>query len=181
VTLDYGQAATLTGGGNNPNYQAVTSKVTIASITDGTSNTAMFAETTRSTSVQNAVTEVPVNSLLNVYEYTGASSGFTTTVPIQNCQSSGARLRYRGQEWYRNLPPTAFYSHTLTPNSTLFDCLNATGINCSHTAARSYHPGGVNVVFCDGSVHFAKNSVSPATWYALGTRAGGEVISSDSY
>jgi prepilin-type processing-associated H-X9-DG protein len=47
--------------------------------------------------------------------------------------------------------------------------------------ASSKHPGGVNALFADGSVHFIKNSVSPITWYALGTIAGGEVISSDSY
>jgi prepilin-type N-terminal cleavage/methylation domain-containing protein/prepilin-type processing-associated H-X9-DG protein len=48
-------------------------------------------------------------------------------------------------------------------------------------AASSYHPGGVNAAFADGSVHFIKNSINPVTWYALGTIAGGEVISSDSY
>jgi prepilin-type N-terminal cleavage/methylation domain-containing protein len=42
--------------------------------------------------------------------------------------------------------------------------------------ARSYHVGGVNAVSMDGSVKFWSNSVSPATWQALGTRAGGEVI-----
>jgi prepilin-type N-terminal cleavage/methylation domain-containing protein/prepilin-type processing-associated H-X9-DG protein len=48
-------------------------------------------------------------------------------------------------------------------------------------AASSFHSGGVNALFADGSVHFIKNSISPVTWYALGTVAGGEVISSDSY
>ena len=47
--------------------------------------------------------------------------------------------------------------------------------------ASSYHAGGVNALFADGSVHFVKNSISPVTWYSLGTIAGGEVISSDSY
>ena len=46
---------------------------------------------------------------------------------------------------------------------------------------RSRHPGGVNTLFGDGSVHFMKNSISPQTWVALGSIAGGEVISSDSY
>jgi prepilin-type processing-associated H-X9-DG protein len=48
-------------------------------------------------------------------------------------------------------------------------------------AASSYHPGGVNTLFADGSVRFAKNSVSAVTWRGLGTIAGGEVISADSY
>jgi len=45
----------------------------------------------------------------------------------------------------------------------------------------SWHPGGVNVTLADGSVRFVKNSINIQTWMALGTRAGGEVISSDSY
>ena len=47
--------------------------------------------------------------------------------------------------------------------------------------ATSNHPGGVNVLFCDGSVHFLKNTTNPQTWWALGSRASGEIISSDSY
>ncbi len=47
--------------------------------------------------------------------------------------------------------------------------------------SRSYHPGGVNALFADGSVHFVKNSITLQTWRALGTVCGGEVISSDSY
>jgi prepilin-type processing-associated H-X9-DG protein len=47
--------------------------------------------------------------------------------------------------------------------------------------SRSYHPGGVNALFADGSVHWIKNSINYQTWHALGTIAGGEVISSDSY
>jgi prepilin-type N-terminal cleavage/methylation domain-containing protein/prepilin-type processing-associated H-X9-DG protein len=42
--------------------------------------------------------------------------------------------------------------------------------------ARSYHPGGVNTLFMDGSVRFVGNSISQAAWRAMGTRAGGEVI-----
>ena len=33
----------------------------------------------------------------------------------------------------------------------------------------------------DGSVRAIKNSVSQTVWWALGTMAGGEVISADSY
>ena len=47
--------------------------------------------------------------------------------------------------------------------------------------AQSNHPGGVNVMMADGSVRFVKDSISPQTWMALGTRANGEIITSDSY
>jgi prepilin-type processing-associated H-X9-DG protein len=46
---------------------------------------------------------------------------------------------------------------------------------------RSYHPGGVDTLFADGSVRFMKDSVNGNTWRALGTIQGGEVLSSDSF
>ncbi len=45
----------------------------------------------------------------------------------------------------------------------------------------SYHPGGANVTMGDGSVRFLKNSINISTVWALGSRAGGEIISADSY
>jgi prepilin-type processing-associated H-X9-DG protein len=45
----------------------------------------------------------------------------------------------------------------------------------------SHYPGGVNVVFGDGAVKFIKDPINLQVWRALGTRAGGEVLSSDSY
>jgi prepilin-type N-terminal cleavage/methylation domain-containing protein/prepilin-type processing-associated H-X9-DG protein len=47
--------------------------------------------------------------------------------------------------------------------------------------ASSTHPGGANVLFGDGSVKFIKSSISQPTWWSLGTRNGGEVISADAY
>jgi prepilin-type processing-associated H-X9-DG protein len=47
--------------------------------------------------------------------------------------------------------------------------------------ANSQHPGGCNVGLGDGSVRFIKSSIAIQTWWALGTRIGGEVVSSDSY
>ena len=46
-------------------------------------------------------------------------------------------------------------------------------------AARSFHSGGVNVLFADGSVKFIKDSINLETWRALSTKDGGEVVSSD--
>ena len=46
-------------------------------------------------------------------------------------------------------------------------------------SARSYHAGGVNVLFADGSGRFVADGIAPATWTGLGTRAGGEPVSGD--
>jgi prepilin-type processing-associated H-X9-DG protein len=43
-------------------------------------------------------------------------------------------------------------------------------------AARSRHPGGVQVALCDGSVRFVENGIALDTWRALSTTRGGEVI-----
>jgi prepilin-type N-terminal cleavage/methylation domain-containing protein/prepilin-type processing-associated H-X9-DG protein len=49
-------------------------------------------------------------------------------------------------------------------------------VQAAREAARNWHPGGVNVLFGDGSVHFVKNTIDSGTWAAVGTCAGGEVI-----
>ena len=45
----------------------------------------------------------------------------------------------------------------------------------------SRHPGGANMLFADGSVHFLKNTINPIPWRALATRNMGELISADQY
>jgi prepilin-type N-terminal cleavage/methylation domain-containing protein/prepilin-type processing-associated H-X9-DG protein len=55
-------------------------------------------------------------------------------------------------------------------------------INCTNDGELySFHPGGANAVFADGSVHFLKADVSIRLLAALVTRAGGEVVSADDY
>ena len=38
------------------------------------------------------------------------------------------------------------------------------------------HPGGVNVLYADGSVRFIKESIDPKIFEALSTKSGGEVV-----
>jgi prepilin-type processing-associated H-X9-DG protein len=45
--------------------------------------------------------------------------------------------------------------------------------------ADSDHPGGVNILMADGHVRFVKDGIQPRVWWALGTRAGGEIINGD--
>ena len=77
------------------------------------------------------------------------------------------------------------YSHTQTPNRTIASShhdINQDGRGTiTMIGASSNHPGGVNVLFMDGSVRFVKNSVNYQTWYAIATPNNGEVVSSDSF
>jgi prepilin-type N-terminal cleavage/methylation domain-containing protein/prepilin-type processing-associated H-X9-DG protein len=58
---------------------------------------------------------------------------------------------------------------------------NQGGPSYAALTADSYHPGGVNALLGDGSVRFIKDAINGASWRALGTIAGGEVISGDAY
>jgi prepilin-type processing-associated H-X9-DG protein len=160
----------------NPEYRKAV-PVKLASITDGLSNTTMFSETKRSHSTTGLTADLQPTDPLNV-QILPAINNFT---PDAACLAPAAsRIVYRGQQYYRNLVETGYYNHTTPPNHKNFDCGSSSFVN-AHLAARSYHPGGVNVGFCDGSVHFIKDSTNLASWQALGSRAGAEVLSSDSY
>ena len=86
-----------------------------------------------------------------------------------------------GLKAYRGRHPYCYYTHTYPPNREGPDCISHTSNNSGHFAARSYHSGGVNVLFADGSVHFITNNIAFAAWQALGTRGGGEVVDASAY
>jgi prepilin-type N-terminal cleavage/methylation domain-containing protein/prepilin-type processing-associated H-X9-DG protein len=77
------------------------------------------------------------------------------------------------------------YDHWNTPNKWSCEATNSadasTGGPTDAITATSNHPGGVNVGFCDGSVHFIKDSINVQTWWGLGTRNQAEIIGSDQY
>ncbi len=81
------------------------------------------------------------------------------------------------------LPPNTLSPAGSPPLDTDLSSANEAdgGPTYSAVTSRSYHPGGVNSLFADGSVHFIKNAINFQTWRGLGTIGGGEVISSDSY
>ena len=95
----------------------------------------------------------------------------------------------RGYRWQTGSPGLTLTNIILTPNSQQYpfsgcrwDCASTCGVDFGHLhVPSSLHPGGVNVLFTDGSVRFVKSSVSQQTWMALGSRDGNETVSSDSY
>jgi prepilin-type N-terminal cleavage/methylation domain-containing protein/prepilin-type processing-associated H-X9-DG protein len=109
--------------------------------------------------------------------YTSCKGGANTPYAAQ---SGGNSLRVWTSFWWIGNYFGSHYNNSMTPN----------GPNCSAgydnfsyegATAQSRHPGGVNTAFGDGSVKFIKNTIAPNIWWALGTRAGGEVISADQF
>jgi prepilin-type N-terminal cleavage/methylation domain-containing protein/prepilin-type processing-associated H-X9-DG protein len=174
--------------GTSPNYPNWIRgiPVTVAAVTDGTSNTAAFSETRRSHAPNGTAVGGWTGGILPTDPLQAFVTNTNDNYNPQQCYygmpNYYSRIVYRGQQYYRNLPMTGYYNHTMTPNHPWADCgVNGGSFTQAHMAARSYHAGGVNVGFADGSVKFVKNSVSATAWLALGTKAGGEVVSADSY
>ncbi|WP_165226396.1 DUF1559 family PulG-like putative transporter [Aquisphaera insulae] len=76
--------------------------------------------------------------------------------------------------WDGNYLNTLFNNHE-PPNGPRPDCI--TYHNPGWKAARSLHPGGVDVLYCDGHASFVRDTIDRAIWKGVSTRAGGEVIS----
>jgi len=96
-------------------------------------------------------------------------SGFTTAMPPNPPVT--ARSRATGHANFGAVVPMDWASADENDGGPTYMALSAS----------SYHPGGVNSLFADGSVRFVKNSVNAGTWRALGSIGGGEVISADAY
>ena len=95
----------------------------------------------------------------------------------------------RGYRWGSGIMGYTLFNTVVPPNgaggmykwnSCRVDCCDQAQA-AHYLPATSYHSSGVNVLMGDGSVKFIKDSVSWNTWWALGTRGNGEVLSSDSY
>src|SRR4029078_9290328 len=136
------------------------SRVRMADILDGTSNTLMTSE------------------LIIVPSDTTSPSTWDTRGRIYNVLTGGEVLFTAFQ------PPNTTasdYEARCNPAdpTTHAPCSNTTSGGAWWTYARSYHPGGVNAGLCDGSVRFVSNNISLTTWRELGTRASGAVPGSD--
>jgi len=180
------------GGGNNE--AATRTTITLASIIDGTSNTALYSEFVKG---DGSGPDDSRDGLGMVYTGGGrtANSGVIAAqgkiranfLDAQTCEAATAKnWSWKGERWMCQDPGRGgYYSHVQTPNRK--SCVYSDNNQISNRTweaimtAGSAHPGGVNVLMLDGSVKFIKNSVAYATWYAIGTHNGGEIVSSDAF
>jgi len=157
------------------------SSVGLASITDGTSNTAFFSEKIRGNGVRDR--DARSDSLI-----TASPTSLDET--YQTCSSMDTRTTPRltmaqGASWVMGEMCCTQYNHVATPNKATCAGLGFANNSMANMPMQvppsSYHSGGVNTLFGDGSVKFIKDGVSLRTYRALGTRNGGETISADAY
>jgi prepilin-type processing-associated H-X9-DG protein len=167
--------------------------VTLATITDGTSNTAIFSEWVKGKgTTQPGLNMVYVSN--TTFSTTAPSPAFRQTLQATlqfyaaTCTSKTATtFTQKGAFWaYEGCGSGGGYTHMMPPNK---DSCQFSGDATTNTpdlpdrgmiGAQSYHPGGVNVGFLDGSVKFIKDSTALQTWGSIATCAGGEVVDANS-
>ena len=179
--------------------------ISAASIQDGTSNTGLFSERLIGMTGLQAAQSTRASNNYKRFVFDGPKVGggqdagpAAALAFIQGCQSLPSTTVAHatwgsGAYWLAGYPLHVVvndYLHAGPPNGPA--CNNPQGsfaslswiyfVNPSGSAPpTSNHPGGVNLALADGSVKFIKDSISYQPWWALGTRNGGEVISSDQY
>ena len=173
------------------------SPVNIASIVDGTSNTAMFSEVLTGLKSYSSTTPGSGTRAKQVHFNASAMTNYAATPEAVNaeiglCQSLPSSTTASGASrgnWYQAYPwfiNYGVYNHMNTPNA--ISCSTngigtiTWGIDYFGIAPpTSNHPGGVNMAMSDGSVRFVKNTINRTSWWAIGTRAGWEAVSASDF
>lgn len=157
---------------NGPYYE--NSKTRMTDITDGTSNTAAFSEHLVG-DFSNAISTERTDTF---QPGTHPSTPDQAVADCYNFNLNDLSKQGRsdvGAPWLQGYHSTTIYFHVGPPNSR--SCMYPGGRIA--TTANSGHTGGINVTLCDGSVRFVSNSISMATWRAVGSRDQNEILGSD--
>ena len=181
-----GSAINIAASPEYNNGVFVTNRVVrMADITDGMSNTAFMSEARLGDGDQSKISligdyfEIPYGPAdptppdrLQIYQACNALQPTAST----------PQWSYAGRYWYIGNYATSRYNHIMPPNGKSCACSGDGKLNVrmnykgTATTASSRHPAGVNLGLADGSVRFVPNSIDINTWWALGSRDGGEVL-----
>jgi prepilin-type N-terminal cleavage/methylation domain-containing protein/prepilin-type processing-associated H-X9-DG protein len=152
------------------------SRVRLAEITDGTSNTALMSESVLGAGGPPLLNQAPsTNEVPLVYAWIGSTKPLTPSI----CQKTELWNTNANSKWADSEVYCTLYDHGYPPNAPTWDCVTADYFSLegySWRAARSKHQGGVNLLHCDGSVRFVSDSVHLAAWQGIGSRNGGEAL-----
>jgi len=159
----------------------VNSEVRFGQIPDGLSNTVAFSESTLGTGRESFSMASEANRQT---DYAFVFLAPLTEAACKNPFFWNVTNR-RGFAWVNGEYRCATYNHYLPPNSPQHDCIsNRTNTNdltlkysvYGWRAARSKHPGGVNVAMIDGSTRFIQEGIEPLIWRGISTRKGDEPL-----
>ena len=148
-------------------------RITLPGILDGTSNTAFFSERVLGDGNMGKVS--PLEDTFNGPNGapgvpSSADEAYTLCQSVDINNPANQFPIFMGAPWGHG---QHVYQHILPPNGR--SCGWLPSLRAAMTAS-SRHSSGVNLLLGDGSVRFVGNSVNLATWRALGSRMGGEVV-----
>jgi prepilin-type processing-associated H-X9-DG protein/prepilin-type N-terminal cleavage/methylation domain-containing protein len=149
----------------------------VASLTDGTSQTA--AASAQLVGIAGPYSQTPPAPVPSPWTRARARVAAGPLTDSACAAAASGWLLNKGAGWWDGNYLNTLYNHYLQPNANRPDCI--VYHNPGWKAARSFHPGGINALFCDGHVLFTKDSVDLRLWRAVATRAGGEVVPADAF
>ena len=192
-------AGNETGGPANGPISYAAPALGSRDVRDGTSNTIAFGEwrfgsgTTGKVSIRSDI--ITIGS----YPAGVARNTANMILPLANANNAmftwlaqctkldvvgGAQSVTQGNTWAWGLPSYTLGSVCVPPNGKYVGCMWSAGGTLEAGGSfglSSWHSGGADAVFCDGSVHFLKDSTSLNTIWSLGSMNQAEVIDAGSY
>lgn len=170
--LDRGYNGVFEPAHTYPDFRWQARSVRFADITDGMTHTAMTSEFQMGNK-SSELLRVTWNLI----------SSYDTVAELSNaCCNETPRLNAiggpfgdpwaHGFAWLSGDPGNSVYNHAMPPFQP--SCYNGTGVPTGVYTAASTHPGGVNLLLADGSVHFVASHIDAGIWRSLGSRNGNE-------
>jgi prepilin-type N-terminal cleavage/methylation domain-containing protein/prepilin-type processing-associated H-X9-DG protein len=180
------------GGPQNRNAFGLDRARRFAEFTDGLSQTLLVAEVKAQQPRSDC--QAALSLIQNPYKVPPTIAAPLSVAPEYDTCAPSPMISDNHSEWSDGNVFGAGFSTAWPPNKAIQGTTSASaaydldligiheengGPSFAAITARSYHPGGVNALFGDGRVQFVKSSIDGTTWRALGTVAGGKVVSSD--